>query len=372
MSKRKTILRVGVRGDTVRVVEDKNRDRYIVEYRDHVGAARRRFYPLTTEGKREARIWAAAYHAERDRQQRQGPRPAITLRHLWDAYTEATFGDLRAKSRISYGQRWKKWEEFLTASHRVDDTTLQHVDQFRAAARKTDMALNQIRAVLAVARIVYNWGQSRELVTNNKLALYRWKQPKDESPNEPAEYTEAEFDALLRQFDPSTFHGWRPWVVLMLAGHHGQRANAVLHLKWEDVLFDEGVILWPKGFQKQGKRIQHPILDATLSALIVAEQRRDGSEWVLPAARLKAKPYSYSSFHYQLTTAETAAGIEHKPYRALHGLRKMVVGSVTEASGDRMLGLEYVGDTDPKMLKHYDKRAQARIDRASELVGSNE
>ena len=40
------------------------------------------------------------------------------------------------------------------------------------------------------------------------------------------------------------------------------------------------------------------------------------------------------------------------------------VGEVIDRPGDRLLGLEAVGDTDIKMLKSYDKQRQDRIDSA--------
>lgn len=94
-------------------------------------------------------------------------------------------------------------------------------------------------------------------------------------------------------------------------------------------------------------------------------ERPSSSEFVLFAQRDPSEAYSYSSFHYSLQRAEEKAEIAHKPYRGAHGFRKMVVGNVIEATGDRMLGLEYVGDRDPGMLRHYDMRNQERIDKAS-------
>ncbi len=374
MTKRKTLARFGRRGDEVRALVDAKRDRVIVHYRDGQGIPRRKFFTNSAEGRTEAAVWAQAYHGERARQSaRKAERTRLTLRQLWQAYLASpAWDELRPRTKINYAARWKKWEEFHTPDAFVDDTTLHHVDKFRTAARKTGMAMNQIRNVIAVARIVYNWGQSRKLLTTNDLALFRWKQPKDAEVLEPEEYTLEEFDKLLRQFDPTKTHGWRPWVALMLAGHEGQRANAVLHLRWSDVDFEGGRLLWPAAFQKQGKELDHPITFAVLSALITARIWREKlgvqSDWILPAARKHEQPFSYTSFHYQLMTAERSSGVGHKPYRAAHGFRRMVVGDVGERSGDRMLGLEYVGDTDPKMLKRYDKRGPKRIAAAAALI----
>jgi integrase len=275
----------------------------------------------------------------------------------------------------------------------VDDTTLLHVDRFYAEAKKAGMALNQIRQVLNVARVVYNWGQSRKLVRNNELALYRWKTPKDAPKIEPAEYSTEEFDSCSRSFDPRRGDQWRAWVALMLLGHHGMRINAVRNLRWQDIDYERGVIVWPAKYQKQGVDVTQPITWTTHSALLVArhyagvelQQRaaaqvrgadgkwahdasQDGppieTPFVLFAQRKPTQAYSYSSFHSSLQRAEKARRSQHKKYRGAHGFRKMVVGNVIEATGDRMLGLEFVGDTDPKMLKHYDKRSRGAHRRA--------
>jgi integrase len=259
-------------------------------------------------------------------------------------------------------------------------------------------------------------GQSRELVNVNKLALFRWKQPKDVKPIEPGEYSTEEWEAMLSVFQPwrlmdgSYFasKNWRPWVTLMIMGHHGQRWQAIRHLSEDDIDWEAGTVTWIARYQKQGKDVVQPITWGMSAALIVARfwaerhlvmrpRRRvrvtDGprrgkwirdpelhdepikSPWVLFAEKKKEQPYSYSSFHFQLMKAEREAvlpngkkGIAHEDYRAGHGIRRMRVGSVGSKTGDLMLGLEYVGDTDPKMLTKYNKRRPERMVKASASI----
>lgn len=419
---RKLLAKYGRRGDQVRVKLDKRRGRVEVYYRDLDRIEHKKVFADSPEGKAEAIAWAETYHTERARieNERKSPtqRAPITLRELWDKFvaSPAFTKDVRRATQINYRDRWKKWEAFMKPETAIDSTTLDDVDRFRNACEAAGIAINSVRQILNVVRTIYNWGQSRDLVTINKMAVFKWKTPKDAVVNEPGDYSSEELEAMLKVFQPGRLmdgslfaaKNWRPWVTLMLMGHHGQRWNAVQHLQpATDIDWEAGLVTWRAAYQKQGKDVVQPITHALLSAYIVARfwadkhlvmrpRRRvrvtDGpqrgkwirdpeiqdqpidSPWMLFAERNKLKPYSYSSFHFQLMKAEREAvvdgkkGIAHEQWRAGHGVRRMVVGNVGESTGDLMLGLEYVGDTDPKMLKSYNKRKDARIEKASASI----
>lgn len=396
---RKTLASYGKHGDRVRVLVDKKRDRVEVKYRDPDGIPRKKVFASNPEGRAEAIAWGQSYHSERARilEERKSParRAPITHRELWAAYTAspAFTEDLREKSRINYVGRWKKWEAFITPDALVDNTTLHDVDRFRTACDQAGIVINSVRGILNIVRTVYNWGQSRDLVITNKLALYRWKSPKDAVVLEPGEFTTPQYEGMLRTLDPMKRKEWRAWVCLMLLGHTGQRWNAVSHLQVTDFDFAADEIIWNPQYQKQGKALRRPISWAVYSAYLVAMHWREieltervgarirgkrGFEhdasvkdlrietpWLLFATGDKTKSYTYQAFHHHLLKAEKAVGIVHEKYRAGHGLRRMVVGNIGEETGDRMLGLEYVGDKDPKMLKSYDKREGERMRRAA-------
>jgi integrase len=408
---RKTIQTFGQkrRGDYVRVLLDVNRGRYEVVFDDSAGGKAKKTFADDKQGKKEALAWAEAFYDERRRQADASRAPAApvkrTLREIWKLYTAspAFLKGIRQKSRDNYAPRWRKWEEYLGADFVADATTFHDVDGFITRAGEAGMAINQVRQVINVARIVYNWAASRDLIDVNKLGVYRWQTPKDAKVHEPGDYSTAELEAMLRTLDPTRHDQWRPWVAILVVAESGQRAQAIRNLQWADLDWAAGEIVWRGEFQKQGKELRRPITWGFYSALLVAQhwatvelrarpehgarvrnasgqfehdpevpvvERR--SPWVLFAARKYAEPYSYSSLHYQWRQAEDKAGIDHERYRAVHGGRRTVVGNVGEATGDRMLGLEYVGDTDPKMLKHYDKRSAERIRKAAEHVGGKQ
>lgn len=425
--KRKLLAKYGHRGDQVRVRVDKRRNRVEVYYRDHERIERKRIFSNDAEGKSEAIAWAESYHTERARIENELKNPAkrepITLRELWDRFvaSPAYTKDIRHATRVNYRDRWKKWEAFMKPEAIVDNTTLDDVDRFRIACEAAGIVINSVRQILNVVRTIYNWGQSRKLITNNELALFKWKTPKDAKVMQPGDYSTAEWEAMLRTFRPGSLmdgsyfaaKNWRPWVTMMLIGHHGQRWQAVRHLnRTTDIDWEAGTITWRAEFQKQGKDVVQPITHGLLSALIVAQfwaarhlvmrpRRRvrvtDGprrgkwirdpelkdvpidSPWLLFAERDKMQPYSYSSFHHQFMKAERDAvivvdgekrkGITHEAFRAGHGGRRMVVGNLLEATQDPMVAMNYVGDTDvAKQLGSYDKRMKGRIAKGAESI----
>lgn len=414
---RRTLVQYGERGDLVRALIDTRRKRVEVKYRDLDGVKHVRTFADTAEGREEARTWALAYHTAREaerarrearaRGERDGHEP-ITLAALWAAYAASpAYGDLREASRRNYRDRFAKWLAFLGPAAHPDETTLHDLDRFRVACTTAGLVLNTARQAINVVRIVYNWGQSRDLLGTNRVALYRWKQPKElprgvTAGYEPGEYSPDEMDRMIAQLDPKRHDQWRGWVALMLMRHHGQRARAVLHLRLADFDFAADRLRWPGAHQKQGKDVVQPITWAAYAAYLTATQWRarearllaereagarvrgpdgrwahdpavpvptlDGVPWLLFAQKQKTKPYSYSSLHHHLKQAEARAGIAPEKYRGAHGFRRGRVGEVIDVTGDRMLGLEAVGDTDPKMLKAYDKRRQQRIDQAFAAV----
>src|SRR5205809_137399 len=57
----------------------------------------------------------------------------------------------------------------------------------------------------------------------------------------------------------------------------------------------------------------------------IAADEMSRSPWVIPGHGNHAgKPYGYQAMWRALRALEERAGVEHRPYRALHGFRKMV------------------------------------------------
>ncbi|GAB1344987.1 tyrosine-type recombinase/integrase [Gemmatimonas sp.] len=391
---RKELYRAGGRGDFVRAVVDDGENRAIVYYRDADGIPHKKKFPNTKAGREKARSFAEGWFSARDqmlRERQQGPvstGPTLTVRGLWDAFKAAEFSPevghgLREATQRSYTQHFRRFELFIGKDRLAETIKVPELAELKRRDLEAKRALNQIKQTLNVVRTVFRWGVEQELMVRSPLALMRWKSRKDEpKPLEPGEYSSEECERLLAALDKTDTRQWKAWVFIMLAGHYGQRANAVLHLRWRDIDWDAGVIRWPGRYQKQGRELVRPILWEALSALITAQQERDRAagfrrlkhhksqhstrerleeaDWILFAERDRAKPMSYQSLHYHMCQAEIRAKIEAKPYMKAHGLRRMVLGNVLEATGDRALALEVIGDRDLSQLPSYDRRADAR------------
>jgi hypothetical protein len=402
-AQRKTLWSHGRKGeaDWMRVLVDAKEDRVEVHYKDGRARRRKEIFGNDRKGRADAIAWAEAY---RDERKRLGAARADTTHlELWKAYTESpAWHDLRDKTKINYTERWNRWTRFRGNGTRVDDTTLHHIDRFLTAAREQKYAINQIRQVLNVARVVFNWGQTRKLVAENVFGGWRWKTPKDAVVLEPEEYTEEEFGQILAQLSPQDSRRWRAWVCLMIAGHHGGRANAVLNMVAEPVV--DGDLVWPAGFQKNGKELVQPLTWDLVAALETARywrrklgyrgqwliaggtyktrgETRELDEWMKDPAHKRVgtgagtprvvadKPFSYSGLYSMLIKAEQRAGVTHKNRRAFHGVRKMNAGNIADKTGDARLAMEWIGD-DIRQAPNYLKRRADRLDRAAEAAGT--
>lgn len=412
---RETIWTHGRKGDAdwMRVLVDEKQGRVEVKYKDGRGKPKKEvFQGIEPAVRAKAIRWAEAFKREREKLGRR--RSEVTHAELWRLYQESpAWSNLREKSKPSYTHRWNQWVKFRGATTKPDDTTLHHFDQFIVAMRAAGIAENQIRNALNVARIVYRWGESRELVQKNAFKGFRWTTPKvkpDESieaapgaeaePESHGEYTEAEFAAILAELSPQDSRRWRAHVMLMLAGFHGQRGHALTHLRNSDIR--GGKIIWPAEYQKNGKALEQPLTWDGYAAILTARywrqqlgytgrwlifggslakrgQVRELKEWERdpkhkhvgtgkgkPRA-IADEPYSYSGGHSALVEAEQRAGVEHKPRRAFHGFRKMAAGNVYDATGDVSLAMAYIGD-DIRQAPAYLKRRDERMERAAEAV----
>ncbi len=153
----------------------------------------------------------------------------------------------------------------------------------------------------------------------------------------------------------------------------GVRQRAALHLQWEDVDLEAGVVTWRAQYDKVGREWSQPIRDATRSALLTALywRERDGytgpwvfySSWSSKAKGREAPGvFGAQGLWKALRNAEVAAGVPSLPLRSAHGLRRMVAGEVLRETGDLVLATHFIGDTDFRVMQRYLKRRDDRLE----------
>lgn len=350
-------VRVYLEGDLIRV-------RWRVN-----GRRMTRSYPNSQANKANAKAFAKGLADERSR-----PRESVrlTIRSLWDKYAESEFPHLRERSKKLYREYYREWEIMWGADFPVESSTLEMMRQFRRELQvNRKLESSTVRETIRKVQMVYRWGQRNELIEVNKIALYQFKQAKADRKESPAEYRGDEFTKILAQLDPESGFQWRAFVALAICGAQGVRQNAVLHLRWADVpeaLESGGYIHWRAEWDKLGRDWKQPIRALTILALQVARAhnltRKDGpSPWVIPSAKKgrKGDVYTIQSLWSALKSAEARAGITHLEGRGGHGLRRMMAGDVAALTGDPMLAMNAIGDTDIRMAMRYVKKRDDRM-----------
>lgn len=366
---RKRIATYGKRGALVRV--DDVTEHGVRKYEVITGSKASRSqvsFPGTPKGKAEAFAYAEGYEAEARRPKTPAAPVALTTRELWNAYKEATFPSLRPRSKQLYQDNWRRWEQFFSAERVAETMTLSDATAFRAELERIGLATKTIQSAIEQARAVYNYAERAELVTRNRWHQFRFKVSKDKRTQPRAEYKQAEFLKIWRQFDPTDAGQWRPYVAVGLLGLYGMRQTATLRLQWADVGTE--TLTFRAEWDKQGEEHVMPILPMTRELLAVAQawRVRDGYEgpWIFAPARKGSASLTYTiqSLWLALHLAEGRAGIESIPLRAGHGFRRGLVGDLLEAGNDMDLALKAIGDRDLRMAKHYAIKRNSRIDKA--------
>jgi site-specific recombinase XerD len=315
------------------------------------GRRQKRSWANTPDNWRVAQAWAEGFA---ERRQLQGLVHApCTLRELWTRFVDAN-DHLRPRTVELYRQRWRKLELFAGRDLLVDDVSTGMLDGFRAALRRSHAA-NQVREIIRTAKVVFNWGDERELVRRNRVGRYVVPRSKDEPTARPAEYRVEDFRALQRTLDPQDSRQWRAWALLTLVGNQGVRVNAALRLRWTDIGAD--AITWPGETDKTGRTWSQPLRAETRQALAVARywatEQDVTSPWVFYSSHDVARPWTVQGFWYHLQEAERAAGVPHHRLRAAHGFRRMVVTEIVTQTGNLVQALQFVGDRDLKQARSY-------------------
>lgn len=354
--KRKRVAEYGMRG-RVRCIVVRDGDRYIVE-RYVGGKARRKKFNAKDEALVYADGWYKAATSVGAGETNATPEH-LTLRELFDRYftVQAKKHDWRGSTLAGYRNHRVRIEEVLLPNTLADKIGVQHIDHLwvtltTPSGDRKAMVPNQVMAKVKLLGRMLEWAAARDMIQRNPVPA--WDAP-EVAKAEIKEYAPAQGAALLAQFDYTDAWEWRPWAVIMIAGSHGFRANALLNLRWTDLDLEAARINLAKATDKTKRDWSRPMTWEAHAALLTARHHADRlgkhSPYVFYGKR--DRPYTYQAFWKALLKAEARAGIAHVPLRAAHGLRRMVVNDVRQRTGDAALGLLWVGDKDLRQAGSY-------------------
>lgn len=379
----RTIATVGLRGKRVRVYrcETASGTKLVrVEWREG-GRKFRESWPDTRGNAKVARAYAEGV-AERLAQRGMPTRTRITLGELVERYVLAN-DHWRPMSRRNVTDRLKRFLTFATRERYADTVTPEMLDEFRAALRasrstrmRQGMAPNQIAHHAAEVKHLMRFAKARKLVAENPLADYVIRLGKDERRQDMAEYLNDEWARVLAQLSPRKASEWRAYCLLVLAGVLGPRQKALRHVTWPDLDLASRDVTWRAATDKTGTERRQPLPRDAVRVFRIAKVWRARDGYTGPFvfypihrdALASGKPYDYSSVIALLRRAERAAGVEHKPFRALHGLRRTAAGNILAATGSTSDAGNWIGDRDAKSLKRYLKVRDSRQREVAALV----
>jgi hypothetical protein len=357
---RQTLAHFGPLRGGVRVLLDPWADRIVVQW--YEGQRRRvKWWAKSKKGRASAIAWAEAFANGRIKGQQS---LRLTLRHVWERYKRAMFKTLRPRTRELYEEHWTRWERFCGRHFVAEDAGFEMVDRFRDSMARLGLAPGHQQRIMRDVKTVYVWADSREIISRNRLASYRFSVAKEARRAKPAAYTRSEAERIIAQFDPQKAEYWRPWAVLVFAAYQARRQRSILHLRWDDVDWQRGRVRWVAKFDKNGEEQWQQLTLAGYCALLTAWHWRtiDGrvTPWVFyspwatkKAGREEPGVYGAQALWLALTKAEERAGVTHRPYRAAHSLRRGAGKDVAALMGDPMAGLDWLGDRDPKQIATY-------------------
>ena len=171
---------------------------------------------------------------------------------------------------------------------------------------------------------VLNWAaksrdeRGRLLLDRNPLRGLRT--PTEKNPTRVV-LAEEEYRALL---NVSRTVDWRFHVALALAHETGHRIGAIRQLRWSHIDFEGGTIVWRAEHDKSGYEHITPVTAEALDALkeVRAMNPATGEAPVLPAPRNPLACVGAARLHAWWQKAQILAGLEPKPGRGWHSLRR--------------------------------------------------
>ena len=281
--------------------------------------------------KRQADETAAGFAMHQPNGKAEADPEPLTLGRLFDIYGEEvtpTKGErTRRRDRVASAM----FLSFFGRDRRPETLSQRDWDRFirerragRAGLSGKPVGNRTIAWDLTFLMAVLNWAarsrdeQGKLLLESNPLKGL--KKPKEKNPNRVV-LTEDEYRALL---GVSGQVGWRFHVALVLAHETGHRIGAIRKLRWSDIDFEGMTIRWRAKHEKTGYEHTTPLTAEALAALEEARRMSQGTTNgpVLSSSRDATRCMSRVSAYLWWKKAQALAGLEPKPGRGWHSLRR--------------------------------------------------
>ncbi len=258
------------------------------------------------------------------------PEP-LTLETLFDIYGEEVTPAKGRHTRLHDRAAMRMFLECFGRDRKPATLSQRDWDRFIGARRAgrigpsgAPVSDRTVERDLRFLLAVLNWAarsrdeEGRLLLDSNPLRGF--KPPKEKNPTRIV-LSDGEYRALLKV---SRRLDWRFRVALVLAHETGHRIGAIRQLRWADVDLAGGVVRWRAEHEKNGYEHRTPITAEAVAALEEARRRNPGigDAPVLPAPTDPSACLSGNRAQVWWRRAEKLAGLEPKPGRGWHSLRR--------------------------------------------------
>ena len=316
----------------VRVFPDSKTGLYQLEWRENGRRLTRSLgHREWVRAKRQADEFAAGFVGPDQNGKAEAEPEPLTLAGLFDIYGEEV---TPTKGAHSQGHDRTAMHMFLrffgrnrdpaTLSQRDWDRFIQERRAGRIGPSGRPVSDRTVEYDLKFLVAVLNWAarsrdeRGRPLLDRNSLKGLR--KPTEKNPTRVV-LGEDDYRALLKV---ASRVDWRFHLALVLAHETGHRIGAIRQLRWFDIDFEGGTILWRAEHDKSGHEHVTPVTAEALSALKEARMSHPGTGEapVLPAPRNPLACLGAARLHAWWSKAQILAGLDPMPGRGWHSLRR--------------------------------------------------
>jgi len=300
-----------------------------------------------TDNKTEAQKQLTARLAEN---QQNGGGPS-SHRLTYEALREALYEDYETKGNKSLkhhkkdGEHHKKDDRFLCTVHpaldgffagyKAEDITVAAIKRFVRQRQKDKVSNSTINASLSMLRSMFSL-QVKENRFPVGLVPHFPMQPKDQPRQDFL--TPNEYSRLLAELHPDS----KP--LLTVAYYCGARLGELLKLKWKDVDFTAGLMVFRDTKNSEDREV--PMIGSSREALEALRKAHAESEYVF----VRANGERIVTFRKAWLGATKRAGLEGNKF---HGTRRSAAVNLMAAGVDSQLARQITGHKDARTFESY-------------------